>query len=132
MHSSLNVEKTGASITSAARQSLRALPGLSKRWRVGKAQRLTGQRMSKTQHPGVKQQADEQVLQNTQLLNNESYFEKMMQPLVINEFQNRQKIKLTADASRTINHLVVAEYMNEFAAGSRTGSAGPHTGAHAW
>ena len=81
---------------------------------------------------GVKQQADEQVLQNVQLLNNESYFEKMMQPLVIDEFQNRQKIKLTADASRTINHLVVAEYMNEFAAGSRTGNTGPRTGAHAW
>jgi len=62
---------------------------------------------------GVKQQADEQVLQNTQLLNNESYFEKMMMPLVIDEFGNRQKIRLTPDASRTINQLVVAEYMNE-------------------
>ena len=29
---------------------------------------------------GVKQQADEQVLQNTQLLDNESYFERMMMP----------------------------------------------------
>ncbi|OGS87634.1 MAG: restriction endonuclease subunit R [Gallionellales bacterium GWA2_59_43] len=71
---------------------------------------------------GVKQQADEQVLQNTQLLNNESYFEKMMMPLVIDEFGNRQKIRLTPDASRTINQLVVAEYMNEFIAGSRTGT----------
>ena len=71
---------------------------------------------------GVKQQADEQVLQNTQLLANESYFEKMMMPLVIDEFGNRQKIKLNPDASRTINQLVVAEYMNEFIAGSRTGT----------
>ena len=71
---------------------------------------------------GVKQQADEQVLQNTQLLSNESYFEKMMMPLVIDEFGNRQKIKLNPDASRTINQLVVAEYMNEFLAGSRTGT----------
>ena len=78
---------------------------------------------------GVKQQADEQVLQNTQLLANESYFEKMMQPLVIDEFQTRQKIKLTPNASRTINQLVVAEYMNEFAAGARTGN---RTGAHSW
>ena len=75
---------------------------------------------------GVKQQADEQVLQNTQLLANESYFEKMMMPLVIDEFGNRQKIKLNPDASRTINRLVVNEYMNEFIAGSRTGT---HTGA---
>ncbi|MGB7649696.1 MAG: type I restriction endonuclease [Gallionella sp.] len=69
---------------------------------------------------GVKQQADEQVLQNTQLLSNESYFEKMMMPLVIGEFGTRQKIQLNPDASRTINQLVVAEYMNEFAAGSRS------------
>lgn len=78
---------------------------------------------------GVKQQADEQVLQNTQLLANESYFERMMMPLVIGEFHIRQKIQLTPDASRTINQLVVAEYMNEFTAGSRTGS---HTGARPW
>lgn len=71
---------------------------------------------------GVKQQADEQVLQNTQLLSNESYFERMMMPLVIGEFQTRQKIKLDPDASRTINRLVVSEYMNEYAAGTRTGA----------
>lgn len=74
---------------------------------------------------GVKRQADEQVLQNTQLLANESYFERMMMPLVISEFQTRQKIKLNPDASRTINGLVVAEYMNEFTSGNRTG-------VHAW
>lgn len=71
---------------------------------------------------GVKHQADEQVLQNTQLVNNESYFEGMMMPLVIGEFQNRQKIQLTPDASRTINQLVVAEYINEFASGTRIGT----------
>ncbi|ODU49452.1 MAG: restriction endonuclease subunit R [Thiobacillus sp. SCN 63-374] len=71
---------------------------------------------------GVKQQADEQVLQNTQLLSNESYFERMMMPLVIDEFQTRQKIKLNPDASRTINRLVVTEYMNEFATGKHTGA----------
>jgi type I restriction enzyme R subunit len=71
---------------------------------------------------GVKQQADDQVLQNTQLLTNESYFERMMMPLVIGEFQARQKIKLNPEASRTINGLVVAEYLNEFATGNRTGA----------
>lgn len=71
---------------------------------------------------GVKQAADEQVLQNTQLVNNESYFEGMMMPLVIGEFQSRQKIQLTPDSSRTINQLVVAEYINEFASGTRIGT----------
>jgi type I restriction enzyme R subunit len=78
---------------------------------------------------GVKQQADEQVLQNTQLLDNESYFGRMMMPIVIGEFHTRQKIALNPEAARTINQLVVAEYMNEFTAGSRTGN---RTGAHPW
>jgi len=80
---------------------------------------------------GVKQQADEQVLQNTQLLNNESYFERMMQPIVIGEFSTRQHIKLTPDASRSINQLVVAEYMHEFLAGARPGGS-RNTGANTW
>lgn len=78
---------------------------------------------------GVKAQADEQVLQNTQLLANESYFERMMQPIVIGEFYTRQHIKLTPDATRTINQLVVAEYMNEFSVGTRTGDGGRSIGA---
>ena len=69
---------------------------------------------------GVKQDADEQVLQNTQLLDNESYFERMMMPLVINRFMKQQHIKLNPDASRYINNLVVAEYLNEFNTGTRT------------
>jgi type I restriction enzyme R subunit len=78
---------------------------------------------------GVKDQADEQVLQNTQLLDNESYFERMMQPIVIDGFHTRQKIPLNPEAARTINQLVVAEYMNEFTAGYRPGG---RTGASFW
>jgi type I restriction enzyme R subunit len=71
---------------------------------------------------GLKEQADQQVLQNTQLLTNESYFERMMMPLVINEFHKNSNIRLSPDTSRTINGLVVAEYMNEFTSGNRTGA----------
>jgi type I restriction enzyme R subunit len=70
---------------------------------------------------GVKQDADEQVLQNSQMLGNESYFERQMMPLVINRFKNEQHIPLNADASRYINHLIVGEYLKEF-----------HTGERAW
>lgn len=69
---------------------------------------------------GVKQDADEQVLQNTNILDNESYFERQMMPLVINRFMNEQKINLNADASRYINQMVVAEYLKEFSTGART------------
>jgi type I restriction enzyme R subunit len=68
---------------------------------------------------GVKQDADEQVLNNSQVLDNESYFERQMMPLVISRFMKEQKIKLNADTSRYINHLVVAEYLKEFNTGSQ-------------
>ena len=67
--------------------------------------------------------ADDKVLNNTLLLQNESYFSGMMMPIVIDKFKNRQKISLTAQATRTINNFVVAEYMREF---------GSHAGAHKW
>ncbi len=66
---------------------------------------------------GVKQDADEQVLNNNHILDNEGYFEREMIPRVINRFMNEQNIKLDADTSRFINHLVVNEYMKEFNAG---------------
>ncbi|MGL4734838.1 MAG: type I restriction endonuclease subunit R [Enterovibrio sp.] len=68
---------------------------------------------------GVKQDADEQVLSNSQMLDNESYFERQMMPLVIDRFMKKQQIKLNADASRYINHLIVAEYLKEFSTGSQ-------------
>lgn len=68
---------------------------------------------------GVKQDADEQVLNNSQVLDNESYFERQMMPLVIDRFMKEQQIKLNADTSRYINHLVVAEYVKEFNTGSQ-------------
>ncbi|MCF4008622.1 type I restriction endonuclease subunit R [Rheinheimera sp. UJ63] len=68
---------------------------------------------------GVKQDADEQVLNNNQILDNEGYFERQMMPLVIRRFKDEQKIQLNANASKFINHLVVAEYLKEFHTGSR-------------
>lgn len=72
---------------------------------------------------GVKQQADDQVLQNTQLIDNEGYFEQLMMPMVIDQFQTRQSIKLNPEISRFINKQVVKEYMSEFSSGSRTGAS---------
>lgn len=62
----------------------------------------------------VKNDADLQVLQNTRLLNNESYFSTQMMGLVIEQFKNKNKIDLNADSSKYINNLVVNEYINEF------------------
>lgn len=69
---------------------------------------------------GVKKDADAQVLNNSQLLDNESYFERQMMPLVIKRFMQEQQIKLNASTSRYINHLVVGEYLKAFNTGSQT------------
>ena len=69
---------------------------------------------------GIKKSADDQVMQNAQILDNESYFERMMMPHIIDQFMKKQNIKLNPDVSKYINKLVVAEYLNEFNTGSRT------------
>lgn len=63
---------------------------------------------------GVKTEADEQVLQNTRVLQNESYFNTMVGRLIIRQFKNVKKIDLDAEATKYINKLVVKEYMDEF------------------
>lgn len=63
---------------------------------------------------GIKNEADETVLQNTRILSNESYFEQLMIKLVINKFVRENNIKLDAESSKYINSLVVKEYMNDF------------------
>lgn len=62
----------------------------------------------------VKQEADLQVLQNTRLLGNESYFAEQMMSLIIKQFRNKNKIILNPESSKYINNLVVNEYINEF------------------
>ncbi|MGJ0353962.1 type I restriction endonuclease subunit R [Aliarcobacter cryaerophilus] len=63
---------------------------------------------------GVKTDADEKVLSNTEMLNNDSYFEMENGKFVINRFKNEQKFDLNFDSTKFINSLVVKEYINEF------------------
>ena len=61
----------------------------------------------------VKENADNLVSQNTRILNAEEYFNREMTRLLISQFK-LHNIKLNAETSRYINHLVVKEYLNEF------------------
>lgn len=61
----------------------------------------------------IKREADDKVLINTNLLNNESYFSNMMAPLVINGLE-KMKVPLDPESTRYINGYVVKEYVNEF------------------
>ena len=63
---------------------------------------------------GVKTSADDQVLQNTRILDNEGYFNSMMAGLVVDQFKNRQNIDLNAQTTKFINQLVAQEYIDEF------------------
>lgn len=61
----------------------------------------------------IKYQADEKVLINTQMLNNEGYFEKLLMQMVIGSFGKHQ-IELDPESAKYINTCLVKEYMNEY------------------
>ena len=61
----------------------------------------------------IKKQTDEKVLINTRMLNNESYFEKMLMQMVIGSFE-KSKINLEPESATYINNLISKEYINEY------------------
>ncbi len=61
----------------------------------------------------IKKQVDEKVLINTNILNNESYFDKLMIQMVIGSF-GQHKIELDPESAKYINTCLVKEYMNEY------------------
>ena len=63
---------------------------------------------------GLKKEVDLQILQNSKMLENESFVDKMMMRLVIDQFKNKQNIPLDSIAAKRINGIIVKEYMNEF------------------
>ncbi len=61
----------------------------------------------------IKKQVDEKVLINTQMLNNESYFDRLLIQMVIGSF-GKNKIELDPESAKFINTCLVKEYMNEY------------------
>ena len=62
---------------------------------------------------GIKTQADDKVLLNTRMLDNEGFFQGLMMKMVIEGF-GKTKIELDPDSARYINTCLVKEYMNEY------------------
>jgi type I restriction enzyme R subunit len=64
----------------------------------------------------LKKEVDAQILQNANMLENESFVERLIQRLVIGEL--KKKFDLSSDElafqTKTINNLIVKEYMNEY------------------
>ena len=63
---------------------------------------------------GLKADVDNEILQNSKILENERYVEKMMMRLVVNQFKNKQNININATDVKRINNILVKEYINEY------------------
>ena len=63
---------------------------------------------------GLKNEIDNQIQQNAQVLENESYVERMIMRIVLEQFKQKQNIPMDLDTSKRVNTMVVKEYMNEF------------------
>jgi type I restriction enzyme R subunit len=62
----------------------------------------------------LKKEVDGQVLQNSKMMENESYVERMMVKMVIEQLKNKHHLPLNAEQAKVINGMMVKEYMNEF------------------
>lgn len=63
---------------------------------------------------GLKAIVDQQILQNANLLENESYVERMIIKYVVEQFKTKNNIPLDAANAKRVNAMIVKEYMNEF------------------
>lgn len=62
----------------------------------------------------LKKEVDAQILQNSHMLENDSYIEKMMARIVIDQLMKKHQLPLNPESSKRINMLIVKEYMNEY------------------
>ncbi len=62
----------------------------------------------------LKKEVDTQIQQNSNMLENDSYIEKMMGRIVIDQLMKKHKLPLDPDSSKRINALIIKEYMNEY------------------
>ena len=63
---------------------------------------------------GLKSAVDKEIMQNSKILENESYVERMVMRLVVNQFKKEQHININTSDVKRINSIIVREYMNEY------------------
>ena len=63
---------------------------------------------------GLKHIVDEEILQNSRMLDNENYVEKKILRLVVDELKNKYHLPLDTAAAKRINYWIVKEYINEY------------------
>ena len=62
----------------------------------------------------LKEEADVHILQNSKMLDNESFVNKMIGRLISQQVRQTDGLSLSLPEMQEINHLVVKEYMNEY------------------
>ena len=62
---------------------------------------------------GLKKRTDDELLNNSNLLENETYVKKMISRLIIEEFNNNYQLDIDVSKTELLNNLVTQEYMNE-------------------
>ena len=62
----------------------------------------------------LKHEIDDQILQNSNMLENETFIKKMMGRIIINQCRNKHDLPIDAATSRRINGMIVEEYLNEY------------------
>lgn len=62
----------------------------------------------------LKRETDERLSKHTQLLNTEAFAEQELQRIVIEQLKNVHQLPITPDNARSINRLLMKEYLAEF------------------
>lgn len=63
---------------------------------------------------GLRNAIDKELGQNSKIMENESYVERMVKRLVVEQFKKEQKIDINLSDVTRINRIIVTEYMNEY------------------
>lgn len=62
----------------------------------------------------IKSEVDQHIMQNANILSNESFAEKMMARIVVKQIKNKFNLPVNAAQSKRIYHMIAQEYLNEF------------------
>lgn len=62
----------------------------------------------------IKQAADHQLIHNSRIMENESYFDDFLLQLLVTELKDNRNMKMDFGTAKSINTLIVNEYLNQF------------------
>lgn len=62
----------------------------------------------------IKQATDDQLIRNSRIMENESYFDDFLLQLLVTELKDNRNMKMDFATAKSINSLIVNEYLNQF------------------